>query len=194
MDVEYLPHPEKKDLLIVTVNGEEWRQIHKKIFGFRLKPVQMHQKDFEELFFQTERQKAKEYLIRCLSMRSYFTHELLKKLTDLKISPNTIQALLEEFRRLGYLNDQDYLNQLIKSYQTRKFGPRVIYSKLLMKGVPKAWIDEALGEMEENSEVLSDLIEKKKRLLNLEDYKDRNKLIQFLLRKGFSYEKIKELL
>ena len=76
-------------------------------------------------------------------------------------------------------------------------------AKLFQRGVDSVSLKEAIEAFQEKQreeeidperEALRQCLEKKRRTLDLSDPKDKQKLYAFLMRKGFSYDLIREAL
>ena len=76
-------------------------------------------------------------------------------------------------------------------------------SKLFLRGVDSVSLERAIADFREKQreeetnserEALKKWIEKKSRSLDLSDRKDREKLLASLMRKGFSYSLIREMM
>lgn len=186
--------PANQDVLILEVDGVFWRRVHLKIFGrrFRLKDLPLD--ELKEWIAEEEYQRAKNYLLYCLSLRGYFIHELQNRLKEYFVEDSIANRLIQEFCSYGYLDDQERLRSLIRSYQAKNQSPRAIKAKLFAKKIPRDLIEEGLTliDPEESQESLKTLLIKKSKNLDLNDYKNKNKVIQFLMRKGFDYQDILE--
>ena len=102
-----------------------------------------------------------------------------------------IDALTTYVTELGYLDDKKLAEGLLNSYRRRGDAQRLIRQKLKKKGIPAAIIADTLsGHTEENElEAALRYIEKKRLTKEWEtlDYKDRQRILQRLARRGFSY-------
>lgn len=90
--------------------------------------------------------------------------------------------MLVEFKRLGYLNDEEWLKGFERSEARKGRSKKASNFKLYQKGISTK-ID---GDDEEGLDLA---ILKKTKGLEI-DEETRPKLIAYLIRKGFSYEKI----
>lgn len=123
--------------------------------------------------------KAKAFAL--LARKAYFSKQLRRKLSEKGYPKEEIEALIAEFIRRGWLNDQELANRYVEQQQQKGYGARRIALQLREKA---GQVDVALGESEE---VLATLIQKKY-LGKLQE--NRDKVIQALLRHGFSYDLI----
>lgn len=192
--IECRADPKDKDVLQIYVDDIYWRKIHLKIFGrnFRLKELSLEQ--LKEWIAEEEYQKAKRYLAYCLSLKGYFVYEIRQRFSEYFVDQEIAENIISEFIRYGYLDDQERLKSLIQSYQQKKLGPQAIKTKLFAKKIPAELIEEGMALI--NSETLKtslkDWIAKKSKNMDLSDFKVKSKLFQMLLRKGFSYQDIRD--
>jgi SOS response regulatory protein OraA/RecX len=121
--------------------------------------------------------------LRLLSLKSYSTFELRKKLIRRGFTPEAIEPILEKYQRLGFLNDDDLSQRRIEAYKRRGFGPHRIAGKLKQQGLkPSSYTPD------EQKEIIQRLIK-----TPIYARKDRNKKIAALQRRGFDLEVIFEV-
>lgn len=104
-----------------------------------------------------------------------------------------IERVMHRLNDKGYINDEQFTNAWLSSRQlTKKSSIRKLKQELLAKGIDLKIIEKALADGVVNEKAnLHELIVKKQRL---QKYKDTAKLIQYLLRQGYNYDDIKEVL
>ncbi|HEX2579164.1 MAG TPA: RecX family transcriptional regulator [Rhabdochlamydiaceae bacterium] len=122
-------------------------------------------------------------VLRLLSLKSYSTCELRKKLVRRGFDPPEIEIVLEKFQKLGFLNDQDLAERRGEAYKRRGYGPHRIAGKFKQQG-----LNPSSYSPEEQKEIIL-------RLLKSPIYarKDRHKKIAALQRRGFDLEIIFEV-
>lgn len=125
-----------------------------------------------------EKVAAKRAAFRLLGMKGYHSQELRKKLELKGYGPEAVDHALAECRRLGFLNDGEYVRSWAERLRKKGYGPRYIAAKMRSKGIPAP----ALGEDQE--EEIRRLVEG--RFKN----KDKRKTIAALQRRGFDLESI----
>lgn len=91
----------------------------------------------------------------------------------------------------GYVNDESFARYWIENRsQTKGISRRKLQMELRAKGVESSLIDRLLQEtLRSDEDEIQKVIAKKQRL-----YPDQQKLIQYLMRQGFSYDNIKQAL
>lgn len=104
-----------------------------------------------------------------------------------------IERVMERLEEKGYINDERFASAWVASRQLiKKPSKRKLQQELTTKGIATEIIAILLQNQEETEhENLKTLIAKKRRLTR---YQDTTKLTQYLLRQGFRYDDIKELL
>ncbi|EFB42532.1 hypothetical protein pah_c004o015 [Parachlamydia acanthamoebae str. Hall's coccus] len=185
----------KKSHLIVSIDEEEWKSIHTSIWGHKPSLPQecLAASLFEEQFYEMEYQATKQYVLRKLAVRSYFTQELRQSLLKVLVSDHTITRLIDEMTQKGYLDDQSHGERWIKSQAAKKWGPHIIAQKLKAKGVVIEGLPdlfESLYGADDRKKQIQLLLDRQAIKRNLSDYSQRQKAIASLIRKGFSTSEI----
>jgi regulatory protein len=193
-----LPKPGRRLEMTIFIDDEPWADIHRKIFGWNFSlPVSETMEKFREQFIVLEYAKAKKYALDRLAMRSYPSTQLKKLLEKNLVSAETIQKLLHDFTKLGFLNDNEWVERFVKAQLARHVGPQKIVAKLMCKGIPQK---EAVHSVEnfsdpmEAQKSLRHLLSTKYKNRNLADFRERQKLFAALAIKGFDSQTIQSAL
>lgn len=136
--------------------------------------------------------KAKNRALYLLGERDMCLAELTQKLTK-TYGEEVASEAAGCVKDLGYINDERYAPKLAEYLiKRKKFGRRRAKQEMLHKGLDRELVEEALANIPEDeiSEGLADLIERKY-ANKLADYKDRQKVIAALARRGYSFDEIK---
>ena len=134
--------------------------------------------------------KAKNYALRCLSAKSYYSEELRRAMRKKGHCETSIEEIVAECFRLGYLDDEEWLQVFVKSQFSRSRSPLAIAAKLAAKGVPAEKRKELLENLEPSLASITDLLQSKYSKRDLNDFKERQKVIAALARRGFRFEDI----
>jgi len=128
-----------------------------------------------------------------LSRREHSEKEISQKLKLRGFSKVEIDEALVKLKEYQYISNERYGRLLYRSLKKKGFGLRRIEQKFKEKGI--VWnkdllaldTDEAAPSDEEN---IKHWIEKKSRFMKSDEdpRKTYEKLVSFLIRKGFSYE------
>lgn len=142
-----------------------------------------------------------EYLAKLDSLKTkVLKYIMFKKRTEQEVRQKFInedRELLEEaieyLKEAKYINDKDYIERAINEFIALKnLSIYELRYKLLSKGINKDDLEEYFNENEEKLKEYElksaqNIIEKKSKTMEKEDIKN------YLLRKNYSYESIKQL-
>lgn len=126
-----------------------------------------------------------------LSYSDRFSKEVIQRLKREGFTKEEIDSTIERLKNYGYLNDKKTAEEFIRSKIGKGWGPERIKIEILRRGVPE---DEAENSVKaifsevDEQEMIMKLAEK---FLKKRGGKNiMEKLMGFLFRKGFSYDKI----
>src|SRR5258705_3817416 len=98
------------------------------------------------------RQECLDRAMKYLSGRLHSTSELRRKLSRQEYSPTMIDEVLEELKRLGYLDDARFAKtEALAAAQHKHHGPRRAMVELMRAGVKRDVAEGAVGEVYENN-------------------------------------------
>ncbi|MEE9431672.1 MAG: regulatory protein RecX [Melioribacteraceae bacterium] len=189
----------KKNKVIVSFDEDEDLIFPYELF---LKNTLFEDDEVTEKERETYSNEIQLYLIkqnsfRYLSGRNHSKFELKVKLLKKKYNKELIEVILNELEDLKYLDDKEFANYYFKIKLKRKKGVRLIQAELSKKGVRREIIEEvSLDFIDDPILEKSALIISEKKLLvlkrkDLSKSQLRQKVFQFLMRKGYSTEIIK---
>ncbi len=133
------------------------------------------------------RARALEWLIN----RPHSEHEFRDYLYRKKAETDQIDGLVEEFTNKGYLNNVKFAIWFAELQARRNKSDRQIKAELYKKGVIREVVDETLqqGSVDEHERLIQ-LIQKKAQLSRYKN--DPQKLMQFLVGQGYSWQLVKD--
>lgn len=137
--------------------------------------------------------KAKTYAWKRLARKNQPAVELRKHLQDREYSESIIERVIQECQSAGYIDDQAWMDAFVRRETARNQSPRAIAFKLQQKGLSKEIIQEALNRLcgeDARAHSIRALISKKSKTVDLNDRKQKDKLVASLLRKGFNLSEI----
>lgn len=186
----------------IFIDGKFWR-------GFETETIvelglyegqRLAQSELEELDHSLDKRRALNRAVLLLSYRSRSEHEISDRLSKAGFASNTIAEVIDDLKRLDYLNDDAFSKSWMKSRMDSKlYGSRRIKQELKLKGVPDEIIERQLEENtapEDEYNRAKTLAETK---LSSSSYKSLEKdtlfrrLSQFLLRRGYSSSTVYDL-
>ena len=126
-----------------------------------------------------------------------YLKEKTKKFESL--TPEIIDQIVSKLKEYRFIDDAEFVKFWIEQRVKFKHKPlRAIEYELKQKGIDRNLIDGALSEFEDKNifdlENAKKLAERKIEFYrNLEPIKRREKVMNYLLRKGFSYDVVKKI-
>ena len=115
---------------------------------------------------------------------------LEKKLKEKGASEADARYAAEWLEAIGAINDADYAALLVRHYGEMGYGPARVREKLYEKGVPRELWDEALDQLPDNGEQIDRFLQSKLRG-RMPDEKEKKRLTDALLRRGYSWGDVK---
>ncbi|HET6568288.1 MAG TPA: RecX family transcriptional regulator [Rhodothermales bacterium] len=152
-----------------------------------------------ELESKDEVLRAKSIALNYLAYKPRTEREIRTKLARGGFSEEVADAVVQRLYALHFLDDAAYAHTFVTGrFRNRGYGPARIRGDLVKRGVDRHLIDEAIEgglNPDETREVARAQAEKRwERLTSEPDVlKRRKKLSDFLLRRGFSYDTVREV-
>ena len=150
---------------------------------------------YEEITTVLLPKRATKRAMNLMQKKDYTESKLREKLREGQYSDDCIDAAIEYVKSYKYLDDERFARDYI-TYQMELRSRNRILQDLVNKGISKDLCERLLNEIyeENSSDVEIEQIQKlliKKHYSEDMEYKDKQKVIAFLLRRGYSMESIK---
>ena len=131
--------------------------------------------------------------VELLARREYSYVEIERKLCPLTPNEADVYAALDWLLEHGLQSDERFACSYVRSKALAGYGPIRIKMELNQKGVHEKWIQNGFDECQKEinwDDQVDQLVEKKARSLDLSEAKEKNKLLGYLQRRGFSLDQI----
>lgn len=124
---------------------------------------------------------------------------MFKKRTELEIkrkfanieNQDLLEDVIEELKEIGYINDESYIQKTVNEYiKLNNLSLKELKYKLMAKGINGDLIDDYIYSHSEELEQY-EIASAKNILLKKQHSLEEEKLIQYLLKKGYKLESIK---
>ena len=166
-------------------------------FGLQKGKV-LEQIEIDEIQYEDEIAKAFNKALSFLSFQMRSEHEVKTKLLQAGHGEAVVQEAIHKLTKLGFLNDESYSKALLETRKrTAKKGPAAIRQDLMQKGIDKNLQQQVLSTFghDEQLKIAMELAEKAVRSnQNKTPAQVRQKIQDVLLRKGYSYTVVTEIL
>ncbi|HEX9972902.1 MAG TPA: RecX family transcriptional regulator [bacterium] len=170
------------------------------VFQFGLKKGDMlTDQQIEEISINEEKKRAKDRALNFLSYRDRSEKEIRTKLKDVGYEENIIDWVIGELQRLKFLDDQRFAQSYAQTQMiTRPMGEYFLKRELKQKGIDTELIEQTVEKIYEEKDQVSVALElaqqRKKRNSNIDEMKAKKRVSDFLLRRGFSWDVVSEVL
>lgn len=169
------------------------------VYKFNIKLNEQFDKEkFFEVIKAENLSKCKESALRTIE-RSYKTEKEIKdKLLLKEFDEDIIDETLNFLKEYGFIDDSKFVKMFVKDH-IRNQGRNKIKYLLQQKGVDNNLIDEAFLNLEKEYELERAYILAEKKYLSVskredDDFKIKNKIIRYLLGRGYDYSIAKDIL
>lgn len=155
---------------------------------------ELSQEEIEALKQRDSVEKAKDSAYRLVSLRPRSITEIQQNLSGKGYDPEVIEQVVTHLCHLDLLDDAAFAQYWVEQRDT--FKPRshmALRQELQQKGIDRALIDNVLAESDEKLAAQKAAEKKARQLAQLPEDAFKNKLGQFLQRRGFSYDLIREI-
>ena len=153
--------------------------------------------DIEQLQALDTGQKAYDRAVRFLGVRPRSRAEVRRHLGEAEISAPVIEAVLDRLAEQGYVDDASFARYWVENReQFRPKGPRALRQELHQRGLDGAVVDSALADLDQVASAYEAAQPRAGRLAGLaqaDPQEFRRKLGNFLLRRGFDYGVVREI-
>ncbi len=155
---------------------------------------------FSNLIDENKLFYIKQRAFRLLGRRSHSTGELRRKLLEKMYDKNLVESVIEELKAKNYLDDEEFVNLFVQEkIHNKKWSKKKIHSELIKHNINQQLIEKILKENFSADEDFKNAVliaQKKLNSLskrNLNENELKEKLITFLMARGFNYSTIKKV-
>ena len=120
-------------------------------------------------------------------------NDIIKKLRLSFYPEEAIKEAIEKAKKFGYIDDERYAERYINTYKNRYSKLKLKY-KLMEKGINKEIIDNALESCSVDEIPMIKKLLNKKYYFETDETDKKQKIIASIMRQGFKYQKIKDVI
>lgn len=160
------------------------------------KGMELSEEEADRLIYENDLRRARERALYLMESRDHSYSELFDKL-EKNYSEDICFEVCGRLAEMGIINDRRYAEKLCRQlFEVKRLGRFRVKQEMRLRGLSAEIIDEALenfSEEDEPFERLEKLVEQKYERY-LTDRKGVERVRNALVRKGYSYGEIKEVL
>lgn len=139
--------------------------------------------------------RSVDQIVRLLARRPYSVFEIRHHLESKRVDLPTIEEVLVRLERLGYVDDHAFARYWIENRERfRPRGPRALRYELRQKGIDESLIETVMDELDAHDSAYRAAQEQVRRLRHPKKQDFRSKIGTFLVRRGFEYEIVREVI
>ena len=155
--------------------------------------------DLKKIIEQSQTKLAKDFALDYLGNKARSEQEVRDQLRRKKISARYAEQAVEDLKRIGLLDDKSYAVRCSKELLERKpMGPYLLRQELKKRSIPIQIIEDVVERIYQEvrlEELALRAVKRKPQLMRVSGELERKKKIHdFLLRRGFSWEEIGEVM
>lgn len=177
-------------------------------FGLH-KGQELAQEEVDRIFEESELYKLYSRALDYLSYRPRSVKEVRDYLREKSIkyqasgikgeaaSGVVIQSIIDRLKRSQYLDDGEFTRWWIKqrTETSKPRGPRFIRAELYQKGVDENLIKQVWQELKiDEQQLCLKAAQNRARRYNFSNFKQRKKLFDYLMRRGFNFDAVEDVL
>jgi len=196
MKIDRVSRKDEKNVSVYFDNGERLILSEDTFYSSGLrKGDEISEDRFSFFIEQNILYHIKQRALSFLARRFHSERELLIKLKQKSYEEKLIKIVLNELKEKSFIDDQVFANHFIEEkLKKKRWGKNKIRAALFSKGVSSSIIDDILQSFDsEDDQDEAALVLAKKKFENLklretDSKKLKQKIISFLLSRGFDYE------
>ena len=152
----------------------------------------------QKLIQADEGMRAKNYALELLSSQSYSKNQMIYQLRQKGFGTEAIDITLEDLEQLGHIKDENFAKKwVVRRQRSKPKGKRMLAHELANQSIDKTTVDRVLAGIHDSEEtnIALQLAQKQvKRYQSLAPEVAKRRLHGFLLRRGFDYETIQNVI
>lgn len=140
--------------------------------------------------------RAKLRALHLLNAMGRTEAQLHQKLVQDNYTEDIIDEAIDYVKSFGYIDDENYARNFIDSRKDKK-SKKEIFAQLLQKGISKEVLERAFEECYESNsarDAIMAIMQKRQYNPETADRKETQKIMGYLMRKGFGYEDIRQVI
>ncbi len=138
-----------------------------------------------------EYDKEKSKILKYILYKKRSKQEVKNKFCS-TIDNEMLEEIIEELEENGYIDDSNYIERAVKEYVAlNALSLKEVKYKLMAKGIKSGLIEDYFSEHQDEMQEY-EINSAKKLILKKQNQMDETTLMQFLLKKGYKTENIRE--
>lgn len=182
---------QKNNYIVTFDDGKQIEVVEDIVVKYRLvKDKELSIEEYKNLEKEISYSNYYAKLLKYINSYSKSKYEYVQYLKRIETPHNFIDDIITDLENKKYIDDLRYAKQATNYYLKQGYGKKMIAYKLKESHVESSYIEEALLQIDEEIylNLIINLAQKKIKSLKVMDYKNKQKLINYLLNRGYDYE------
>jgi regulatory protein len=153
---------------------------------------------FDSLLVENQKYHIKQKAFILIGRRLHSSRELEIKLRQKKYDANLVSSVIEELVQSGIIDDKIFAEEFAEEkIRLKLWGNKKIESELIKRGISRQIVNQVVSDLFTEKEWLENaasLAARKLKQLRIRGYDDlilRQKLLNFLIQRGYDYDEAK---
>ena len=143
------------------------------------------------MYTREEYDKEQTKILKYILYKTRSKQEVKNKFCS-TINNEMLEEIIEELEENGYIDDSNYIERAVKEYVAlNALSLKEVKYKLMAKGIKSGLIEDYFSEHQDEMQEY-EINSAKKLILKKQNQMDETTLMQFLLKKGYKTENIRE--
>ena len=155
---------------------------------------EISEEKLNDLVFQSQYQRAKSRAVWYLDRKDRTAKDLYNKLCLAGFDKKAVAKVIARLQEVGLVDDRRFAENYASRLMEGNVSKREALQKMLQKGVPYDMAKDVLAECDSDEGAQIEALINKKYRTKLMAYGGKEKVYAALIRKGFSYEAVKNAL
>ena len=155
---------------------------------------EISEEKLNDLVFQSQYQRAKSRAVWYLDRKDRTAKDLYNKLCLAGFDKKAVAKVIARLQEVGLIDDRRFAENYASRLMEGNVSKREALQKMLQKGVPYDMAKDVLAECDSDEGAQIEALINKKYRTKLMSYGGKEKVYAALIRKGFSYEAVKNAL
>ena len=188
------------DRIIIILDDKSVFRIPEDVFVLNIlhEGDEVTKKEIQSYGKKMRLQEARDSANRLLGFRMRSIFEMKRRLKEKDFDQEEIDYIIQNLINKNFLNDEEFGRAFVKEkVQNKKIGPRALKKEIYQHNLPTELMESLIQEVydEYNPKALIELHLAKKRIKKktLINKKDKKRLTDFLIRKGFYWDSIRDV-
>lgn len=193
MVIERVEEYGKGKVTVYLEDGSSFAMYRRELRHFDLEPgAELTSEQFETIHRDILMPRARKRAMHLLEQMDRTEAQLCEKLRQNGYPEDIVEDAIAYVKKFHYVDDLRYASNYVRCRSQSKSW-RQLSLELMRKGISREIVEQALGEEYEEADETAKImrwVEKKHYDAGTADFKEKQKMYQFLMRKGFCSEDI----